>query len=196
MFCDQPEFWPYLDRYLAQWIRATHAATVPPSKPFDAYGDEDFCRLAHRGAPLKLCAAGACLLGGQPALIEPLTACLDQILAAAVLLDQVKDWADDLAAHRYNLFVAYATPQDQTPAHEMDNRSEVLKVVGTEQTSAYFDVLLSRLVQAQALCSELDCAPLLEYIQEYQDHVSAVQGQLDEAVKQRMSEITDLLFGE
>jgi len=195
MFVEQSEFWPYLDRYLAQWITATHAATEPPSKAFASYGDEDFRRLAHRGAPLKLCAVGACLMAGRQSLIEPMTACLDQVLAAAVLLDQVKDWAVDLAAFRYNLFVAYATPRPQTLANEMDNRNAVLKEIGTGGTAAYFDVLLSRLVQAQSLCAELESPPLALYIQDYQDQVNLVQEQLDSAVKERLSEITDLLFG-
>jgi hypothetical protein len=45
-------FWHYFERYLSQWIEATHGAADPPSTTFASIGDEDFRRLAHRGGRL------------------------------------------------------------------------------------------------------------------------------------------------
>jgi hypothetical protein len=196
LFGRDAEFWRHVQRFLGQWLEATYGATEAPSTPFASFDDEDFRHLAHRGAPLKACAVAACMLAEQRALIEPLIECLDHLLAGAVLLDQVKDWAADLAAYRYNLFVAFATSRPQTAKYELDNRNAVLRAIGTGEVSAYFDVLISRLVQAQVLAGQVASTPLAAHVQDYQDHVIRVQEQLDAAAAARLAQITDLLFGE
>ena len=54
--------WCYFEQYMTQWVRATWASRQEYSKPWAAWGEEDLLILGHRGAPLKICAAAACLL--------------------------------------------------------------------------------------------------------------------------------------
>ena len=102
---------------MTQWVRATWVSRQEHSKPWTAWGEEDLLILGHRGAPLKICAAAACLLAQRAELIPQLESALDHLLIGAVLLDHALDWADDLAAGRYNAFVAYASGWPQTAEH-------------------------------------------------------------------------------
>ena len=78
-------------------------------KPWAAWGEEDLLVLGHRGAPLKICAAGAVPVGATGRADPALESALDHLLIGAVLLDHALDWAGDLAADRHNAFVAYAS---------------------------------------------------------------------------------------
>ena len=109
LFPGDSPFWGYFEQYMTQWVRATWASRQEHSKPWAAWGEEDLLILGHRGAPLKICAAAACLLAQRAELIPQLESALDHLLIGAVLLDHALDWADDLAAGRYNAFVAYAS---------------------------------------------------------------------------------------
>jgi hypothetical protein len=127
-FAPGTAFWQLWTVYGAQWSRATAERGGPPPAwprgpagaraggcdPFPggldaADGNLSLSdrSLAHRGAPLKVCVAAACLLAGREALIGPLAAAVDDLLAGAVLLDHVMDWREDLEAGRANAWLAY-----------------------------------------------------------------------------------------
>ena len=119
--CDTPRFWMYFDGYLAEWLAATIAGDESPVHAFQEFGEEDFLHLAHRGAPLKVCVAAACLLAGREQDLPGVGRCHRSLLVGAVLLDHAHDWTDDLAAGRYNAFVASISPLPQTPQHREAN---------------------------------------------------------------------------
>ena len=97
-------FWRYFEQYMTQWVRATWASRQEHSKPWAAWGEEDLLILGQRGAPLKICAAAACLLAQRAELIPQLESALDHLLIGAVLLDHALDWAEDLAAGQVQRF--------------------------------------------------------------------------------------------
>jgi hypothetical protein len=101
-FGDRPVLWNPYERWMADWAVATlfepgADGACPPLQ-----------RLADRGAPLKVCVAGACLLAGRLDRLAPIASALDALLAGAVLFDHVSDWEADVAAGRFNAFHAYA----------------------------------------------------------------------------------------
>ena len=67
------------------------------------------------------------MLAGRNHDLAPLTEAVDHTLVAAVLLDHLQDWSDDLAAGRYNSFVAYASPLAQTRGRRRINRQKAVE---------------------------------------------------------------------
>jgi hypothetical protein len=158
-------FWGYFERYMTQWVRATWASRQEHVKPWAAWGEEELLVLGHRGAPLKICAAGAGLLAQREGLIPHLESALDHLLTGAVLLDHALDWSGDLAADRHNAFVAYASAWPQTPEHQGANRRVVAEelLVG-KAGQPYFQLLRRELTAAQALARQAECEELARYI--------------------------------
>jgi hypothetical protein len=146
-------------------VRATRASRQEQSKPWAAWGEEDLLILGQRGAPLKICAAAACLLAQRAELIPQLESTLDHLLIGAVLLDHALDWAEDLAAGRYNAFVAYTSGWPQTTAHQPANRRTVAEelLVG-RAGQPYFQVLRRELAVAQATARQAGYEDLSRYI--------------------------------
>jgi hypothetical protein len=146
LFASGSRFWGFLDRYMSQWVRATLRSSKPAQVAFRAYSEADLHALGQRGAPLKICVAGACLLAGQVELIPQLEAALDHLLIGAVLLDHARDWTEDLVAGRYNAFVAHASPLAQAAEHVEANRRAVLQelMVG-KGARPYFALLRQQL---------------------------------------------------
>ena len=127
LFPGGSSFWASFERYMVQWAGATLRNDRPPARNFSEYDDLDLHHLGARGAPLKICAAGTCLLAGRDELIPQLEAALDRLLIGAVLLDHARDWNEDLAAGRYNAFVAHASPLAQAAGHAEANRRAVCR---------------------------------------------------------------------
>ena len=142
-------FWASFERYMAQWAGATLHNDRPPAKNFSEYDDLDLHHLGARGAPLKICAAGACLLAGRDELIPQLEAALDHLLIGAVLLDHARDWTEDLAAGRYNAFVAHASPLAQTAEHAEANRRAVLQELMVGKGARPYFALLRQQLQTR-----------------------------------------------
>ncbi len=163
--CDSPRFWELFDSYMAEWLVATAGEDALAGPAFQAYEEADFLRLAHRGAPLKACAAAACLLAGREADLPALAGALDHLLVGAVLLDHAHDWPADLAAGRYNAFVAYASALPQTPEHRSANLHAVQRELWLGSTGRHYFAIASRCVEeAGRLAQPAGCAGLQQYL--------------------------------
>ncbi len=161
----EPAFWARFEQYLAQWRQATLASTQPMPTSLRAFTAADFATLGQRGAPLKVCAAAACILAQRQEWLPPIEAILDELLIAAVLLDHAVDWRADLAAGRANAFVAYAAAQPQTGARRGANRLAVLNELAAGATGRpYFALIHSRLAVAAGQAEALGLMALAHYI--------------------------------
>lgn len=196
LFERQSPFWGYLEQFMAQWLRATLSSNKPPTTDFRSYAEEDFLRLAERGAPLKICCAGACLLADREGVIPVLASALDHLLVGAVLLDHAYDWADDLAAGRYNAFVAYASPLPQVPGQEEANRRRVLEEIYLgEAARPYFNVLRKHVRTAIETTRAVDCADLSEYLLSFERQVVSYGERLANEARGRLRAAAEQLFG-
>jgi hypothetical protein len=157
-------FWPRFERYRAQWLRALLDDRLPPA-PFRAYTEADFRRLAARGAPLKVCCAAACLLGGRERDLPALEDMIDRLLAGAVLLDHAQDWPGDLAQGRANAFVAYVSNLPQTAGNRDANRRAVLEsILLGDGARPYFALIGAQLRAARETAEAFDCAGLAAFL--------------------------------
>jgi hypothetical protein len=196
LFAGESPFWNYLERFMAQWMRATQSSNNPPATGFQSYSEEDFLRLGERGAPLKICCAGACLLAGREEVIPPLTSSVDHLLVSAVLMDHAKDWADDLTAGRYNVFVDYASPHPQAPHRREANRRQVLEEICLgDAARPYFDVLQKHVQIAAEKARAVACPGLTQHLQSFESGVVTIRDRLADEAKAWLRMATEQLFG-
>jgi hypothetical protein len=158
-------FWDQFDRYVDEWLCATSAGEAAQLSGIGDLNPVALLALAHRGAPLKACCAAVCLLAGRTHALSALTGAVDQLLAGAVLLDQLQDWQADLASGRHNAFIAFVSPLPQTRSRRAANNSRVLDALYVgEGVGPYFEIIARTLRDAGERSRPLDCAGLGAYI--------------------------------
>ena len=190
MFASGSPFWAFFEQYMAQWAGATLHDDPSAARRFSEYDDLDLRRLGARGAPLKICAAGACLLAGRGERIPQLEAALDHLLIGAVLLDHARDWADDLAVGRYNALVAHASPLAQAAEHAEANRRAVLQelMVG-KGARPYFAVLRQQLQTAIDGSRAAGVPALAEYVTWLRNQADAYGRQVARDARGRLHDL-------
>lgn len=122
-------FWEQLALRMAEWKGAIEDNGQPQRGGRHVVGvadqDDLYRHLAVRGAPLKISAFAVCLLTQRSATFAVVERCLDHALTAMVLYDHVCDWDEDLAAGRWNAFVA-ASGTSQRAEDRQRSRSTML----------------------------------------------------------------------
>jgi hypothetical protein len=183
-FSSSSPFWPRLETWMREWRSADQRAIPAPTD------------LARRGAPLKISAFAVCLLAGRRALFGTVDACLDHALAAMVMYDHVCDWQEDLAAGRWNAFVARYGSHLQQPVNAAANRSSVLAAMMARRAVAdQFALIGVELERAARSAAELGSEPLMAYL----DSLAVKLGQEANLREQRYAGLGDaalaLVFG-
>jgi hypothetical protein len=189
-------FWHYCTEFMHQWLVATLESNSQPTTDFQTFIDESYLQLAWRGAPLKICCAGATLLARREVNLSPLLAAIDSLLAAAVLLDHQQDWQEDLANGRYNAFVHFASPLPQIAQERTENRRRVLqKIVLERATAPYFDLVQKHLHRAISHAATARCPQLITHMQEFSAEISAYQEEQSSNIAAIARRTGQLLFG-
>jgi hypothetical protein len=178
-------FWPFLERTMAEWRRAS--AGVGPQRRAD---------LPRRGAPLKVAGFATCLLADRADRWELVERCCHYALAALVRYDQVCDWEDDLRADRWNAFIAAVSPLPQVSANRDRNRSAVLAASMTRGVVvAEFRRIRTEALRAAGVATELGCAPLAAYLSGYAERTAAQGAEIQAHYREAAERATTLIFG-
>lgn len=157
-------FWAGMDALMRNWWRATLNPNPMVYPPFGAYRDEDFLRMADRGAFLKVSMLAACLLGDRPDLIPALSSAVERLTVGVILLDEQFDWEKDLFSGRYNTFVAYCSDLPQTPDQQETNQIVVLNEIYLKTSGrAYFEKIQLTLEEARQNAALAGCSGLVNY---------------------------------
>lgn len=157
-------FWEFQQQATLDWLGATDPVDVPPQDLFASAEPDALLWLARRGAPLRLCGVGACLLGSREATIPVVEAAVNRLLVAGVLLDHAHDWADDLRAGRYNALVAYYDPQQGVQPGEAGRRAVLEALLLGDGGQAYFSIIEGQVQAAREAASEIPCPELAGYL--------------------------------
>lgn len=115
--------WSYYRKYLQEWASAVYREDKTPADPYDSV------RLAHKAAPVKLCAVGLLLWNGQVGDIPGMEEAIELALAVLQLSDDWGDWLRDLAEPDTNAFLSLVR---ERLAQDMDvtlNESMVKKAI-------------------------------------------------------------------
>jgi hypothetical protein len=168
-------FWRHLGSCMSTWDAATRGPAQlalsggggPCEGLDDRLDSRASRRLAARGAPLKIAAFAVCRLAGRADAYRALDQCLDHALTALVLRDHSADWRADLAAGRWNAFIAGASDNPQEPEFRVRNRSRVLVAMMTEDAvSTYFARITMELTRAAEVIEALGVSPLDPWLRE------------------------------
>jgi hypothetical protein len=182
----ESSFWPELDGAMAEW----RSRSV--GEPADA---DQWRSLARRGRPLKVGARALWLLADNPRPWGVLDRCLDHALVALARYDDVCDWEADLAAGRWNGFIASCGARSQTPGQQARNRSAVLLAMMTRGAARRgFEQVAAEARQAAVLAVEVGSPQLANHLREVADRAVA-QGMSTEAhFEGAAAQATSLLF--
>jgi hypothetical protein len=161
-------FWVALSGFMSEWRTAIHQNDGHAGPSIDAEGGSGRLDLGRRGAPLKIAALGMCLLADRSSRFPQLEDCLDHALAGLVLYDHFMDWEDDLAAGRWNTFIADSSTLPQTTRNRARNRSSVLLAMMTADAAAtHFAVIQEELSAAIVAADLMSLAPLANHLRRY-----------------------------
>jgi hypothetical protein len=150
--------------------------------------------LATRGAPLKIAGFACCLHADRPDLWATLERSLDGAIRALVLYDHFCDWESDLAAGRWNAFVATIVDR-QEPALRDRNRAAVLTAMLTRDVvGEHLDRAVRAATDAVGLAADLEITELAAFLASWATRTSK-QGSEVAAHYQRVGDqATRLLF--
>ncbi len=190
-----PAFWRSFDSYLQQWLAAAWRS-YEPVQYFDIADRADLLALAQRGAPLKSCAAAACLLADRPNKLVMLETMLDDLLVAAVLLDHAQDWAEDAAAGRWNAFMAQITGTCALQDLAHGRRAVMQELAVGAAGRPYFAVIHQHLCFALGLADEVGLGALAGYIGWLEDAAGALRSKWARAARQQLRTATAALLSD
>jgi hypothetical protein len=178
-------FWPFLERTMDDWRRAS--AADRPLRETD---------LPQRGAPLNVAAFATCLLADRVDRWGLVERCLHHALAALVRYDQVRDWEDDLRAGRWNAFVAAVSPLPQDPAHRDRNGATMLAALLTRGVAAAeLERIRAEALRAARLAAGLQCPPLATYLSDYAERTATQGAEIEAHYRGAAERATTLIFG-
>ncbi|GIP22727.1 hypothetical protein [Paenibacillus sp. J22TS3] len=118
-FPEASPFWDYYRSYLQQW-----AAAVSREQE-ENYLQDNPLGMAHKAAPVKLSVASAMLLSNQPGLIAALDKAVDYTLITLQMLDDIKDWKQDLENNNYNSLIAFVRAELGVPNSQSLSEEEM-----------------------------------------------------------------------
>jgi hypothetical protein len=178
-FDDGSPIWPFLERSMAEW-RAGATGTA----------------LSARGAPLKIAGYACCVAAGRLDVWPRLEPSLEGAVTALVLYDQFCDWEADLAAGRWNAFVATVLGGDREPARPDRDRSAVLSAMLTRPVvREHFDVTVRTASEAASVAADLEVTGLAQFLASWTARTTAQGRQLAEHYEHAGDQAARLLFG-
>lgn len=172
-------FWAFVERSMTAWRRERNG----PS-------------LSSRGAPIKIAAFACSLLANRPVTWLALDCSLDHLLAAYVRYDQFCDWESDVAAGRWNAFVASVTHDEQRSADPTRTSAAVrAAMLTTSVVVRWFEMIDGSAALAIAAAWEDDLAPLRAHLEDWAARTRA-QGAETNAHYRRTADLaTEIMFG-
>ncbi|HEM46022.1 MAG TPA: hypothetical protein ENO23_03150 [Alphaproteobacteria bacterium] len=194
LFDETSLFWRHFDSYMSTWMRSTLRGGVAATGSSPAPGDdtgamvtvEHALVLAERGAPLKAGGVAACLLAFRQEDVTVVEAAVDHLLAAAVLLDHVQDWREDLAAGRYNAFAAHAAGQWETEIAGGNVQQVAAEIYLGDAGGRYFALVREITGIARREAQSLACRGLVHYVERLEENASAYHTRLAEQAKGKL----------
>jgi len=99
-FPQSSSFWDYFGQYITEWTQSISWETDRWDMIQD-YDESDLLLIAHKAALVKLSAMSVTLLAGHEEAIKPLSQYVDYTQVVYDLIDQSRDWREDLQNRHY-----------------------------------------------------------------------------------------------
>ena len=142
---------------------------------------------------MKISAFAVCLLTERQDRFALINECLDHALEAMVRYDHLVDWRDDLAAGRWNAFVAACTKRGKDACA---SASEVqLAMLTTDVIGAYFAEILDEFSRAAMLAAGAGVHGLADHLTQTAVHIDEEGVGLAKRYREISERGQQLLFG-
>jgi hypothetical protein len=182
---DDAWFWDAFDALMGRWYAAElwldGDSNVLKMKPAERGRLPDF------GAPLLISCAACVALKPDTLDLVALTKPVQHYLTAAVLYDHMKDWRDDLAGERKNLFIQallgnQASSLDRAVVHRGIYRALIIG----DDVSDYIDLVLQELMLGAESAHHLGLAP-------FGNHLTALADEARQSTESKQEGIRTFL---
>ncbi len=185
-------FWEQLEHFLAEWRSAG-----PQALALDVLhaADDELHGLARLGSPLQISVAAVYALARQEDQFERLAAPVRSYLVAAVLLDHMSDWREDLRDGRPNLFVR-ALLGEQPPENQINETRLRMSdaMLQPEGAQAYLELAAGHLRQAISASRSESLDGLTEYLVLVDERTRQATDQLVGGIRSLLRQAADMLF--
>jgi len=152
-------FWERMEGYWQEWGESI-LWEVEKGETRRPFSDTFLQRAAHKAAALKICPTGLALLSGHPDLIPDLEQAVDLMHATMQLVDDLKDWREDLEHHRYNSFLGMLAADRRFTADQLLKPEDVAAAISdSEILQRYVETIRDYAGRAEAVIDELGFEP-------------------------------------
>ncbi len=152
-------FWDRLEGYWQEWGNSI-LWEVEKGETRRPFSDAFLKQAAHKAAALKICPTGLALLSGQNDLISDLEQAVDLMHATMQLVDDLKDWREDLEHNRYNSFLGMLTANKRLTADQLLKPEDVTAAISeSEILQRYVETIRDYADRAEAVIDELGFEP-------------------------------------
>jgi hypothetical protein len=164
-FPDSSPFWERMEAYWREWGNSVlwEVEKDETRRPFE----QDFLeRSAHKAAALKICPTGLALLANRSDLIPSFEKAIDLMHATMQLVDDLKDWREDLQHQRYNSFLGSMVSNGYIQSDlEQEPGKIAAAIFDTDILDRFQEMIDDFSMRAGAITSGLHIDPWTELIQ-------------------------------
>lgn len=179
---DSP-FWERLEAYWQEWGESIlwEAKDGASQLPFS---EEALFLTAHKSAALKMCPTGLALLAEKPDLIPAFEQAIDLMHAAMQLIDDLKDWREDLQHQRYNSFLGLLVADGLLAANRSHAPDEVAALMVSDGVmSRYAGIVQAYAARARDLIQSLGIEPWAQLVGSMAEQAAWITGKYERLSK-------------
>lgn len=157
-------FWERMETYWREWAESIlwEAKEGASQLPFT---EDSLFLTAHKSAALKICPTGLALLAEQPNLIPAFEQAIDLMHATMQLVDDLKDWGEDLQHQRYNSFLGMLIAEKIfDPDHPLNLEEIAALLVDGDVLARYTQIVHAYVAKARDVIEPLNIEPWFQLI--------------------------------
>ena len=163
-FTPDSEFWERMNIYWQEWGESIlwEAREGAWRLPF---AEDALFLTAHKSAALKICPTGLALLAEQPDLIPAFEQAVDLMHATMQLIDDLKDWREDLQHQRYNSFLGMLIAEKLIDADRPPTPQGIAALmVGGDALARYARIVHAYAAKAREVIGPLNIEPWAQLV--------------------------------
>ena len=108
LFSADSPFWNYLEQYITEWLQSVSWEEASHWDKLQDYSEDDLLLIARKAAMFKLSAMPVALLAKHEETVRPLAEYVDYSQVVFDLIDQLRDWRQDLRDRHYGYLLTKA----------------------------------------------------------------------------------------
>ena len=169
----EPEsaFWERMEIYWREWAESILWEAKEGASRL-SFSEDALFLTAHKSAALKICPTGLALLAGKPGLIPAFEQAIDLMHATMQLVDDLKDWGEDLQCQRYNSFLGMLIEEKiLDPDRPLTPDEIAARLVDGDVLARYAEIVHAYVAKARDVIKPLSIEPWVQLISGLAEYV-------------------------